>query len=79
MWALSVLPRGTLSSEWLALLRQARMGRPAELATRKVLGHSERNVIAHRMNTRPRTYLRFAAPLDVNAHLRHHSPVVHGT
>jgi hypothetical protein len=79
MWALSVLPHGTLSSELLALLRQARMVRPAELATSKVPGHSELNVIAHRMNTRPRTCLRFAAPLDVYVHLRHHSPVVRGT
>lgn len=79
MWALSVLPRGTLSRELLALLRQARMGRAAELATRKVPGHSELNVIAHRPSKSLRTYLHFAVPLEVYVHLRHHSPVVRGT
>ena len=35
----------------------------------------ELNAIAHRLNTRPRKYLNFATPLEVYAHLRHHSPV----
>ena len=37
------------------------------------------NVIAHRLNTRPRTCLNFATPLEVYAQLRHHSPVALGT
>jgi len=39
----------------------------------------EPNVIAHRLNTRPRTCLNFATPLEVYAQLRHHSPVALGT
>ncbi len=35
----------------------------------------ELNAIAHRLNTRPRKCLNFATPLEVYAHLRHHSPV----
>ena len=39
----------------------------------------ELNAIAHRLNTRPRKCLHFATPLEVYAHLRHHSPVALGT
>lgn len=39
----------------------------------------ELNVIAHRLNTRPRKGLGFTTPLEVYAHLRHHSPVALGT
>ena len=39
----------------------------------------ELNAIAHRLNTRPRTCLNFATPLEVYAQLRHHSPVALGT
>lgn len=39
----------------------------------------ELNAIAHRLNTRPRKCLNFATPLEVYAHLRHHSPVALGT
>ena len=39
----------------------------------------ELNAIAHRLNTRPRKCLGFATPLEVYAHLRHHSPVALGT
>ena len=39
----------------------------------------ELNVIAHRLNTRPRKCLNFATPLDVYAHLRPHAPVTLGT
>lgn len=39
----------------------------------------ELNAIAHRLNTRPRKCLDFATPLEVYAHLRHHSPVALGT
>ena len=39
----------------------------------------ELNTIAHRLNTRPRKCLNFATPLEVFAHLRHHSPVALGT
>jgi len=39
----------------------------------------EFNVIAHRLNTRPRKCLGFATPLEVYAHLRPHSPVALGT
>ena len=40
-------------------------------------GYTQRqlNAIAHRLNTRPRKCLNFATPLEVYAHLRHHSPV----
>jgi len=40
-------------------------------------GYTQRelNVIAHRLNTRPRKCLDFATPLEVSAQLRHHSPV----
>jgi IS30 family transposase len=43
--------------------------------------HTQRelNAIAHRLNTRPRKCLNFATPLEVYAHLRHHSPVALGT
>ena len=41
--------------------------------------HRELNAIAHRLNTRPRKCLHFATPLEVYAHLRHHSPVALGT
>ena len=37
------------------------------------------NAIAHRLNTRPRKCLDFATPLEVDAHVRHHSPVALGT
>ena len=37
------------------------------------------NAIAHRLNTRPRTCLDFATPLEVSAHLRPHPPVARGT
>jgi len=37
------------------------------------------NAIAYRLNTRPRKCLGFATPLEVYAHLRHHSPVALGT
>jgi IS30 family transposase len=39
----------------------------------------ELNAIADRLNTRPRKCLDFATPLEVYAHLRHHSPVALGT
>jgi len=44
-------------------------------------GYTQRelNAIAHRLNTRPRKCLNFATPLEVSAHLRHHSPVALGT
>jgi IS30 family transposase len=44
-------------------------------------GYTQRelNAIAHRLNTRPRTCLDFATPLEVYAHLRHYSPVARGT
>ena len=44
-------------------------------------GYTQRelNAIAHRLNTRPRTCLDFATPLEVYAQLRHHSPVALGT
>jgi IS30 family transposase len=44
-------------------------------------GYTQRelNVIAHRLNTRPRKYLNFATPMEVYAQLRHHSPVALGT
>jgi len=44
-------------------------------------GYTQRelNAIAHRLNTRPRKCLNFATPLEVYAHLRHHSPVALGT
>ena len=40
-------------------------------------GYTQRelNAIAQRLNTRPRKCLDFATPLEVYAHLRHHSPV----
>jgi transposase, IS30 family len=48
---------------------------------RNLSGHTQRelNAIAHRLNTRPRKCLNFATPLEVYAHLRHHSPVALGT
>jgi IS30 family transposase len=39
----------------------------------------ELNAIAYRLNTRPRKGLNVATPLEVYAHLRHHSPVALGT
>ena len=44
-------------------------------------GYTQRELhaIAHRLNTRPRTCLDFATPLEVSAQLRHHSPVALGT
>ena len=44
-------------------------------------GYTQRqlNAIAHRLNTRPRTCLNFATPLEVFSHLRHYSPVALGT
>jgi len=44
-------------------------------------GYTQRelNVIAHRLNTRPRKCLNFATPLEVYAQLRHYSPVALGT
>ena len=39
----------------------------------------ELNAIAHRLNTRPRTCLNFATPLEGYAHLRPHVPVALGT
>ncbi len=38
----------------------------------------ELNALAHRLNTRPRKCLNCATPLEVYAHLRHHSPVALG-
>jgi lipopolysaccharide biosynthesis protein len=38
----------------------------------------ELNAITHRLNTRPKKCLHFATPLEVYAHLRHHSPVALG-
>ncbi|MDF0674888.1 MAG: IS30 family transposase [Nitrospira sp.] len=44
-------------------------------------GYTQRqlNVIAHRLNTRPRQCLNFATPLEVFTQLRHHSSVALGT
>ncbi|MBS0153905.1 MAG: IS30 family transposase [Nitrospira sp.] len=44
-------------------------------------GYTQRelNAIAYQLNTRPRKCLNFATPLEVYAHLRHHSPVALGT
>ena len=44
-------------------------------------GYTQRelNVIAHRLNTHPRKCLNVATPLEVYAHLRHHSLVALGT
>ena len=44
-------------------------------------GYTQRelNVIAHRLNTRPRKCLGFATPLEVYAQMRHRSPVALGT
>jgi IS30 family transposase len=44
-------------------------------------GYTQRelNVIANRLNTRPRTCLHFDTPLEVYAQLRHHSPVALGS
>jgi IS30 family transposase len=44
-------------------------------------GYTQRelNVIAHRLNTRPRKCLNFATPLEVFTQLRHYSPVALGT
>jgi len=44
-------------------------------------GYTQRelNVIAHLLNTRPRKCLNFATPMEVYAHLRHHSPVALAT
>ncbi|MEP6934184.1 MAG: IS30 family transposase [Nitrospirota bacterium] len=44
-------------------------------------GYTQRelNAIAHRLTTRPRKCLNFATPLEISAHLRHHSPVARGT
>jgi len=44
-------------------------------------GYTQRelNAIAHRLNTRPRTCLNFATPLEVSAPLGHYSPVALGT
>ena len=44
-------------------------------------GYTQRelNALAHRLNTRPRTCLNFATPLEVSAHLRPHAPVARGT
>ena len=44
-------------------------------------GYTQRelNAIADHLNTRPRKCLNFATPLEVYAHLRHHSPVALGT
>ena len=46
-----------------------------------VSGYTQRalHAIAHRLNPRPRTCLNVATPLEVSAHLRHHSPVALGT
>jgi IS30 family transposase len=46
-----------------------------------VSGYTQRelNVIAHRLNTRPRTCLHFATPLEVYTQLRHYSPVALGS
>ncbi len=45
----------------------------------KKMAEHELNAIADRLNTRPRKCLNFATPLEVYAHLRHHSPVALGT
>ena len=44
-------------------------------------GYTQRelNAIAYRLNSRPRKCLGFATPLEVSAHVRHHSPVALGT
>jgi len=44
-------------------------------------GYTQRelNAMAHRLNTRPRTCLNCATPLEVFTQLRHHSPVALGT
>lgn len=44
-------------------------------------GYTQRelNAIVHRLNTRPRTCLNFATPLEGSAHLRPHPPVARGT
>jgi IS30 family transposase len=44
-------------------------------------GYTQRelNAIAHRLNTRPRKCLDFATPLELDAQLRHYSPVALGT
>ena len=44
-------------------------------------GYTQRelNAIAQRLNTRQRTWLNFATPLEVFTQLRHHSPVARGT
>ena len=46
-----------------------------------LLGYTQRelNAIAQRLNTRQRTWLNFATPLEVFTQLRHHSPVARGT
>ncbi len=46
-----------------------------------VSGYTRRelNAIAHRLNMRLRKCLNLATPLEVYAHLRHHSPVALGT
>jgi IS30 family transposase len=46
-----------------------------------LLGYTQREVhaIAHRLNTRSRTCLNFATPMEVSAQLRHHAPVALGT
>jgi hypothetical protein len=64
--------------------RQARLvladGSPRPQGDKLVgLHQRELNAIAHRLNTRPRKCLNFATPLEVYAHLRHHSPVALGT
>ena len=46
-----------------------------------VSGFTQRevNAIAHRLNTRPRTWLNFATPREGYAHLRHRAPIARGT
>jgi|GEM_PF-3155259 len=72
--ALYVLPRGTHENT-NGLLRQY-LPKGTDLS-----GYTQRELsaIAHRLNTRPRKCLNFATPLEVYAHLRHHSPVALGT
>ncbi len=67
-------PRGT-NENTNGLLRQY-LPKGTDLS-----GYTQRewNAIAYRLNMRPRKCLDVATPLEVYAHLRHHSPVALGT
>ena len=67
-------PRGT-NANTNGLLRQS-LPTGTDLS-----GYTQRelNASAHRLNTRPRTCLNVATPLEVSAHLRLHAPVALGT